>query len=46
MYNNWHPQCDIDFNALKYIMMGEGEIEPLSKYEVLKKEALAEEVRR
>eukprot|EP00116_Pleurobrachia_bachei_P006136 sb/3466398/ len=34
---------DIDFNALKYIMMGEGEIEPLSRYEELKKEALAEE---
>lgn len=35
--------CDIDFNALKYVMMSEGEIEPLSKYEELKKIALSEE---
>ncbi|KAL5267751.1 hypothetical protein ACHWQZ_G004709 [Mnemiopsis leidyi] len=36
-------ECDVDFNALKYVMMSEGEIEPLSKYEELKREALAEE---
>lgn len=34
---------DIDFNALKYVMMGEGEIEPLSTYEKLKKMANEEE---
>ena len=38
-------QCDVDFNALKYVMMSEGEIEPLSKYEELKREAVSEEVR-
>lgn len=37
-------QCDIDFNALKYILMGEGEIQPLSKYEILKQQANEEEV--
>ena len=37
-------QCDVDFNALKYVMMSEGEIEPLSKYEELKRDAIAEEV--
>jgi len=35
--------CDVDFNALKYVMMSEGEIEPLSKYEELKREAVSEE---
>lgn len=36
-------ECDIDFNALKYILMGEGEIQPLSKYEILKQQANEEE---
>lgn len=36
-------ECDIDFNALKYVLMGEGEIQPLSKYEQLKEQAHAEE---